>query len=101
MPTITQWAVTDALTGRYLPARKQGRGFTNDELTFIVPGETYPRLFATERAARTAATWWKKGVTHTEVDISYWEAEDKIVTTPRLSRASAELLAVPITLTLP
>jgi|TARA_R110000851_G_scaffold17651_3_gene55806 hypothetical protein len=101
MQTLTQWAVTDTLTGRYLPSRKQGRGFTNDELTYLIPGETFPRLFASEKAARTAATWWKKGVTRVRVDQTYWGEDETVTTTPRPSRESAELLAVQVTLTLP
>ena len=51
------YAIRHIPTGRYLPYRKSGKGFTADEPTV----NCIPRLFKKKRYAAVALTYWLKG----------------------------------------
>lgn len=71
------FAILHKSTGFYLPPAlgAGGRGFTYQEPAD--PAIRAPRLFTSEGAAKTALTWWLKGittVTHTAAD--WFNGED-------------------------
>lgn len=65
----------------YLPARKNGRGFSFDEPT----ADTFPRLFQNERSAKAALSAWLRGIWDDPVyDHDEWSHSDiKTGATPR------------------
>jgi hypothetical protein len=68
-PMIYAWAIRQKSTGAYLPARKNGRGYSFDE-----PGFGFPRLFKSERSARNALTAWLQGEWKLEWHTKYDDA---------------------------
>lgn len=52
------WIIQEKSTGRFLPFT--GRGFTGVEPTGFPHS---PRMFSREQDAKTALTWWLKGIT--------------------------------------
>lgn len=58
-----RWAIRQKSTGYYLPESSRKRqGYTGDE-PVTMESHFCPRLFAREQDAKTALTWWLKGVT--------------------------------------
>lgn len=55
------FAIKHKPTKYFLPGGKRRRGFTHDIPTS--PTQTPPRLFLTERAAKSALRWWLEGTT--------------------------------------
>lgn len=55
-PLIQAWAIRQKSTGAFLPARKNGRGYS-----FDVPSFGFPRLFKSRQAANLALYAWLQG----------------------------------------
>jgi hypothetical protein len=55
-PLIFAWAIRQKSTGAFLPARKNGRGYSFDEPSF-----DFPRLFKSELSASRALSAWLQG----------------------------------------
>ena len=55
-PLIRAWAIRQKSTGAFLPARKNGRGYSFDEPSF-----DFPRLFKSELSASRALSAWLQG----------------------------------------
>lgn len=55
-PLIKAWAIRQKSTGAFLPARKNGRGYSFDEPSF-----GFPRLFKSELSASRALSAWLRG----------------------------------------
>lgn len=64
MGIMIRWAIRHKPTGRYMPQSNSKRhGYTYDEPTIMENSHWCPRLFGREQDAKTALTWWLKGVT--------------------------------------
>lgn len=64
---MTFWVIRRKSDGLTLPQRIRCRGFTS---TF--PSSGPPRLFASERDAKCALSWWLKGITEV-VRLGYYD----------------------------
>lgn len=100
------WIIKHVPTGGYLPAGqgRNGRGFTHQE---VVPplGPWAPRLFDSQASAKTALTWWLRGittVTYTQHGSSLWDDIDPSEdwhTEPQAHRRAEEMAIVRVRLT--
>lgn len=71
MINLTVWAIRNKETGLFLPATKQGRGFSFDEPT----SEDRPRIFYTLQSARQALASWARGYHKLECETSDWDGK--------------------------
>ncbi len=86
------YAIKHEPTGRFLPATKRRRGFTNDEpeSTVLWP----PRLFPRRRDAEIALKWWLKGEVTREVTKDYYGDVDEVIHVRRIPRRRASEMRV-------
>lgn len=79
-PFISTWAIRQKSTGKFLPARKNGRGYSFDEPSF-----EFPRLFKSELSARRALSAWLRGIWDDAIcDHDEWSHTDyKVGAQPR------------------
>lgn len=77
---LRTWAIRQKSTGKYLPARSNGRGYSFDEPSFA-----FPRLHKSKRSAQSALTAWLQGVWDDPVyDHDEWShTDEKVGATPR------------------
>lgn len=72
-PLISTWAIRQNSTGYFLPARKNGRGYSFDEPT----KDCFPRLFKSELSATRALSAWLRGTWDQPVyDHDEWSHSD-------------------------
>lgn len=97
---IDVFVIRHVPTGDYLPARKSGRGFSNDEPEED-GGPLGPRIFPTHRSAINALTAWLMGV-HKRVSTRSggWEGpeeyDEDIIVEPQPHRIREDMEIVPV-----
>ena len=70
------WIIKEKNSGRFLPVQMGRYGFTHVE-PCAYPFS--PRLFSREQDAKTALTWWMKGIiTVTRTHTQNWDGEYEI-----------------------
>lgn len=94
------YAVRHRETGKFMPQRPTGRGYTYWE---PLGEETRtPRLFPTKRGAQIAVACWAQGEFRRDYHPGDWgfdDGQDEIAITPREDRTKTDLEVVPIRLT--
>lgn len=80
---LSAWAIRQKSTGYFLPARKNGRGFSFDEPT----KDCFPRLFPSKMSAIRALTAWLQGHWKREYhtrEVGGWPEDIEYLTTEKV-----------------
>jgi len=109
MSKMVFWAIRHKPTGGYLPepTGRMGRGGSHVEPVLHVDRMTEPRLFHTERAAKTALGTWLKGKVHHSAGYScsgpdfLEEYYEELSTEHVPSRVREEMEIVPLEVNVP
>ena len=102
MPTLTLYAIRHDPSGCFLPARKNGRGYSHDEPKSHT--EAMPRLFFKEIEAKRALTAWLQGVFLMAPGVAldmYDPGEPELTVEARPERKAEEMSIVTVKVKIP